>query len=306
MPSFRALVEGGLAPCGLVTAPPRRAGRGRKELENELVTIAEAAGIPVLRPERADDPSFLKEFAAWHPELGVVVAYGQILRRELLEIAREGFINVHGSLLPRWRGASPVQAAILAGDEVSGVSVQRVVEALDAGAVLAERSVALSPRERADELFTRLSELGAACLHDFLTAVGDGPLPAGEDQDEDRVTICRKIRRLEGEVDWKQSSQQIDRLVRAMYGWPWAQAWLPGGQAVRILAGEAVPGEGASAAAPGTVLSIEGGVHVACGQGVFRIDQLQRTGKAALSAQEFLRGTAIEVGAPFAPPPPVT
>lgn len=306
VPSFRTLVEGGLAPLGLVTAPPRRAGRGRKELENELVTIAEAAGIPVLRPERADDPDFLAAFAKWNVELGVVVAYGQILRRGLLDTPPAGFINLHGSLLPRWRGASPVQAAILAGDTESGVSIQRVVEALDAGAVLAERKVALSATERGDELFTRLSQLGALALHEFLGGLQGSTLPDGKVQDESAVTICRKIRRLDGEMNWARSCEEIDRLVRAMYGWPWAQTYLPGGAPVRVLAGEPMPtcrvAAGDTNAPPGTVLATEGGLVIACGEGCFRIDRLQRTGKAALASDEFLRGTPIEIGAQLAPP----
>jgi methionyl-tRNA formyltransferase len=306
VPSFRSLVEGGLAPLGLVTAPARRAGRGRKEIENELVTIAEGAGIPVLRPERADDAGFLAAFAEWGAELGVVVAYGQILRRRLLDIPSEGFINLHGSLLPRWRGASPVQAAILAGDAVSGVSIQRVVEALDAGAVLSERSVALSPTERGDELFERLSRVGAQALLEFLSGLHGSSLAAGKEQDETAVTICRKIRRLNGEIDWSRSSEEIDRLVRAMYGWPWAQSCLPGGAAVRVLAGEPfseeVGAQSADPAPPGTVLATEGGLVVACGKGRYRIDRLQRTGKAALASDEFLRGTPIEIGARLAPP----
>lgn len=311
VPSFRSLVEGGLAPLGLVTAPPRRAGRGRKEVENELVTIADGAGIPVLRPERADDPEFLAAFASWEVELGVVVAYGQILRRNLLEIPRQGFINLHGSLLPRWRGASPVQAAILAGDTKSGVSIQRVVEALDAGAVLSEYAVALAPTERGDELFERLSQLGARALHEFLGGLHGNELPAGKEQDETAVTICRKIRRLDGEMDWSRSCDEIDRLVRAMYGWPWAQTCLPGGAPVRVLAGEPLPAQvgavgadnaqGGDNAQPGTVLANQGGLVIACGKGCYRIDRLQRTGKAALASDEFLRGTPIEVGARLAP-----
>ncbi len=306
MPSFRKLVEGGLAPLGLVTAPPRRAGRGRKEVENELVTIAESAGIPVFRPERADDPAFLAAFADWRVELGVVVAFGQILRPKLLAIPREGFINLHGSLLPRWRGASPVQAAILAGDTVSGVSIQRVVEALDAGAVLSERAVSLSPTERGDELFERLSLVGAQALLEFLGGLQGNSLPVGVEQDETAVTICRKIRRLDGEMDWARSCIEIDRLVRAMYGWPWAHTCLPGGAPVRVLAGEPLPDEpgqaNAATAAPGTVLATAGGLLVACGAGRYRIDRLQRTGKAALASDEFLRGTPIEIGARLAPP----
>lgn len=309
VPSFRTLVEGGLAPLGLVTAPPRRAGRGRKEVENELVTIAEAAGIPILRPDRADDPEFLRAFAKWEVELGVVVAYGQILRPELLAIPREGFINLHGSLLPRWRGASPVQAAILAGDTRSGVSVQRVVQALDAGAVLCERSVALSPTERGDELFARLSRVGAECLFEFLSGLQESPLPAGLIQDESAVTVCRKIRRQDGEIDWTESAESIDRLVRAMYGWPWAQTCLPGGAVVRVLAGEPITKAVELGTAhevdrsPGRVIATQGGLFIACGSGVYRIDRLQRTGKAALATDEFLRGMPIEVGAVLTPPP---
>lgn len=294
VPSFRRLVEGGLAPVGLVTAPARRAGRGRRELENELVTLAEAAGIPVLRPSRADDLEFLMAFRSWEPELGIVVAYGQILRRSLLDIPREGFINVHGSLLPRWRGASPVQAAILAGDAETGVSIQRVVEALDAGAVLAERRIPLDARERGDALFVKLAELGAECLADFVRDLGEGPLPAGEEQDEEAVTVCRKIRRQEGAVDWTRSAQEVDRLVRAMAGWPWAFSRLPGGQEVRILEG-VVRGEHGTAA-PGTIVALEPGIQVQCGQGTFQIDRLQRPGKAALASDEFLRGLPVEVG----------
>ncbi|MCH2100584.1 MAG: methionyl-tRNA formyltransferase [Planctomycetes bacterium] len=296
VPSFLSLVEGGLTPCGLVTPPPRRGGRGRKGVGNELVAIAEAYGVPVLRPERADSPEFLAAAASLRPDLGVVVAYGEILQKPLLDMPREGFINLHGSLLPRWRGASPVQAAILAGDEVSGVSVQRVVEALDAGAVLAEREVALSPVERGDELFVRLSEVGADCLVAFMHSVGEGPLPAGQEQDEDHVTHCRKIFRSEGIVDWASSAVEIDRLVRAMYGWPWAQAILPSGVHVRLLEGQPA-GNFSTEAAHGTVVDTMGGLFVAAGEGVYRIDRLQRTGKAALASDEFLRGTPVEVGA---------
>jgi len=227
------------------------------------------------------------------------------LRRELLAIPSQGFINLHGSLLPRWRGASPVQAAILAGDSVSGVSVQRVVEALDAGAVLSERSVALAQTERGDELFTRLSRVGAECLFDFLTGLQGSPLPLGLEQDESAVTVCRKIRRQDGEIVWTESAESIDRLVRAMYGWPWAQACLPSGAPVRVLAGEPLPaeagGQGGNSVQPGTVLAIEGGLVVGCGGGSYRIDRLQRTGKAALASDEFLRGTPIEIGAILAP-----
>jgi len=307
--SFGALLNGSHKPVALVTAPSRRAGRGRKEVVNPLAVAAEQAGVPVLRPSRARDGEFLQQLRELKPDIGVVVSYGQILSDELLAIPTFGCINVHGSLLPRWRGASPVQAAILAGDDESGVCVQRMVAALDAGAVLASRSVVLSPDERAFELFDRLKRLGAELLTDFLDQVGEGPLPAGEVQDESAVTICKRIRPQEGRISWQQSSEQVDRLVRAMAGWPWAQAQLPNGDVVRILRGEAsayrpeldpaAEGESARPLADGGVgqiLRLEGGIFVRCGDGVFRIDELQRSGKAALASADFLRGCALKVG----------
>lgn len=293
--SFGALLNSPHKPVALVTAPPRRAGRGRKEVVNPMVVAAEAAAVPVLRPSSARADEFLQQLRDLKPDLGVVVSYGQILSDELLAIPTHGCINVHGSLLPRWRGASPVQAAILAGDAESGVCVQKMVAALDAGDVLASRSLVLSPDERAFELFDRLKRLGAELLVDFLNDVGDGPLPAGEVQDESAVTFCKRIRPQQGRISWQQSSQQVDRVVRAMAGWPWAQAQLPNGDTVRILRGEASAYQH-EAGPVGEVLRTEGGIFVRCGEGVFRIDELQRSGKAALPSAEFLRGFALKVG----------
>ncbi len=298
---FQLLLERGTAPVVLVTAPPRRAGRGRKVAENPLVRLAEAAGIPQLRPSSAKDAAFRRELQAFEPDLGLVVSYGQILVQSLLDLPQQGCINLHGSLLPRWRGASPVQAAILAGDEVSGVCLQRMVLELDAGAVLAEKRLPLSARVRADELFGQLAECGAELLTDFLQKVGDGPLPAGKEQDESEVTFCRKLRRQDGCVDWNQTAAQIDRQVRAYAGWPWAQAQLPGGGEVRLLDGLALAESSSTLGsehcqAPGTVLCQDRGIVVACAEGVYRIDQLQRPGKAALSSADFLHGFSLKVG----------
>ncbi len=295
--SFGALLDSPHKPVALVTAPARRAGRGRKEALNPLAVAAAAADVPVLRPASARADDFLAELAEFKPDLGVVVSYGQILSDDLLAIPRYGCINVHGSLLPRWRGASPVQAAILAGDRESGVCVQKIVAKLDAGAVLASRGIALSPDERALELFERLKQLGAKLLLEFLEEVGDGPLPEGQVQDENAVTICKRIRPSDGRISWQQTSVQVDRLVRAMAGWPWAQTQLPNGDMVRILRGEAssFTPDGNSFQV-GQVVRLNGGIFVHCDGGVFRIDELQRAGKAALPAAEFLRGCALKVG----------
>jgi len=297
VPSFHKLLEGGLAPLGVVTAPPRRAGRGRKEVDNPVASAARDAGIPVLQPKSARDPEFLDQLRAWQPELGLVVSYGQILSEALLEIPTHGCINVHGSLLPRWRGASPVQAALLAGDERTGVCIQRVVRALDAGEVLAHRELAIAPTERGPELFERLSLAGAQLLEDFLRGLPSAGLPSGDAQDESQVTHCKKVRREDGAIAWSSPAVQIDRLVRAMYGWPWAYTSTQKGDELRVLAGEDQPQqvEGPSEL-PGKIISVQGGIHVQCGAGRFRVDRLQRPGKAALSAAEFLRGYTLEVG----------
>ncbi len=294
--SFAALCQRRERPVALVTAPARRAGRGRKQAENPLVGLAEEAGVPVLRPRSARDPDFLREFAALQPDLGVVVSYGQILTQEFLDIPRFGCVNVHGSLLPRWRGASPVQAALLAGDQQTGVCLQKVVRELDAGAVLAERPMLIGARTSAVELAPRLAELGAHLLADCLDEYGDGPLPAGREQDEGRVTVCRKVKREHARVDWSQSAEQLDRVVRAMAGWPVAHAESPDGAELRLHEAQVSGSFLQSAPDPGTILEADARLVVACGDGALELTRLQRPGKAPLEVAEFLRGSSLRAG----------
>lgn len=303
--AFDKLLARSERPVGLVTAPDRRVGRGRKEAANPLAVAARRERIPLLQPEKASEPGFLREFAALRPDLGVVVSYGQILREEFLTTPREGCINLHASLLPRWRGASPIQAAILAGDRLTGVCLQRVVAELDAGAVLARRETPIGPRETAPELFARLATLGAELLSDFLDDLGDGPLPAGDQQDPEAVTVCRKIRKQQAQVDWEQPAVEVDRLVRAMAGWPVAETALPEGGPLKILAGTPLEEEEAGRDAPaGAVLEAGPRLVVRCGRGCFRIERLQRPGKAPLDAAEFLRGAAWAPGMRLGGGPP--
>jgi methionyl-tRNA formyltransferase len=296
-PAFAALLARDEPPIALVTASARRAGRGRKDLANPLREMAEAQGLTVFQPENVRDPKFMDSFAALEADLGIVVSYGQILDWKVLVAPRFGCINVHGSLLPRWRGASPVQAALLAGDEETGVCIQQMVEALDAGPVLAERRLILSPDERADELFEKLSLQSAELLVEFLNQVGDGPLPDGAAQDPRLVTSCKKIKAADSQLDWNWDSQTIDRHVRAMAGWPSAKTSLPDGTNMKVHRGE--PSSLKASGEPGEVASLEGGLFICCGQGTFRVDSLQREGKAVMSAQEFLRGADLKIGSQF-------
>lgn len=294
--SFAAVIEAGLEVVGLVTAPPRLAGRGRKEAPNPLVDLAVAKGIPVLRPESARDTDFQAEFQKWNTDLGVVVSYGQLLDRSMLALPRLGCVNLHGSLLPRWRGASPIQAAILAGDPETGVSLQKMVLALDAGAVVAEAKVALHGKEEAPALTQRLADLGAEFLVKTLKAFdGVKSLPKGEEQKEAQVTMCKKIRKADGVLDWAEAATVVERRVRAMSGWPSGQTALPDGAGLRVHSGEVALMEEPSLA-PGTVLSLENGITVACGEGAYRIVSLQREGRARMEAKAFLQGARLEVG----------
>jgi methionyl-tRNA formyltransferase len=294
--SFAAVLAAELEVVGLVTAPVRTAGRGRKEARNPLVEMAEAAGIPVLRPESARAEDFRAAFKEWDVDLGVVVSFGQLLDEKTLGLPRLGCVNLHGSLLPRWRGASPVQAAILAGDTETGLSLQKMVLALDAGDVLAETALPLDGTEDAPTLTGTLAQHGADFLvHELSAIASSGVLPEGKPQNADLVTTCRKVTKADGVLDWTQPAVQIGRRVRAMAGWPSGQAKFPDGSGLRVHAGTALP-DATTGSDPGTILSLAGGITVACGVGAYRIDALQRDGKARMSATDFLRGARLEEG----------
>lgn len=279
-----------------MTAPPARAGRGRAPSMNPLAAEAARRSIPVLQPESARDPGFLAQVAALRPDLALVVSYGQILPPAFLTIPRLGCVNLHGSLLPRWRGASPVQAAILAGDADTGVCLQRVVEELDAGAVLAQCATRIAEGENAPELSARLATLGAALLREFLDALpaDAAALPPGEAQDPARVTRCRKIRKESAALDWSRPAEELDRAVRALAGWPVARTTLPDGGVLLVHRARPAPARGA--AAPGTLLEIGAEITVACGTGALAILEAQREGRARQPAAEFARGARLRTG----------
>jgi len=250
----------------------------------------------VLRPESARDHTFQVEFHKWNADLGVVVSYGQLLDQAMLSLPHLGCVNLHGSLLPRWRGASPIQAAILAGDSETGVSLQKMVLALDAGAVLSEAAIALCGKEEAPELTEKLAVTGAKFLVKTLRQFdADQALPKGREQQESLVTYCKKIRKVDGVLDWSQSAEEVERRVRAMAGWPCGQTWLPDGLGLRVHKGEVVLGS-QPAAEPGTILSVDGGLTVSCKESAYRILSLQREGKARMEATAFLQGARLEVG----------
>jgi len=257
-----------------------------------VADLARAADIDCLQPESVRDPEFLERLRAVEADVFLVVSYGELLRQEFLDIPRIVNLNVHPSLLPRWRGASPIQAAIRAGDEETGVSIQKVVLALDAGDVLVARRAPILPGETAGELAGRLAELSGELVVEALQSLADGKAEYTA-QDPERVTTCKRIKKEDGLIDWKQDAVEIDRQVRALNPWPGAFTFVAG-KKLAVWAAQLLPLE--ETGEPGTVLAAKERLTVACGQGALELTRVQVAGKRPLPAGDFLRGTRLEVG----------
>jgi methionyl-tRNA formyltransferase len=296
-PVLARLIERGAAPGLVVTTPDRREGRGRKLAPSPLAELAARERIPVLRAESVREDAARAALAGFAPDVVLVASWGELLRGDFLALPRLAVLNVHPSLLPRHRGATPVQAALSAGDPTTGVSIQRVVLALDAGDVLVQHATPIGPEETAGELTQRLALLGGDAAAEAL-----GLLAAGRavfrPQDPALVTVCRKLTKESGRIDWTRPADELARLVRAMNPWPGAATALPGGGALRVLRARALAAEpDVPPGPPGSVREAGKRLRVACGQGELELVELQQAGKRALAAAEFLRGTPLAVGA---------
>jgi methionyl-tRNA formyltransferase len=283
------------------TQPDRPAGRGQSMQMSSVKRRALELGLTVHQPASFKSPEALKLLKAAQLDALVVVAYGLILPVAALDIPRWGCINIHASLLPRWRGAAPIQRALLAGDCETGVTIMRMEAGLDTGPMLASRMERIGLRDNAKTLHDRLAKLGAELIDETLLAVARGaatPVP----QPAAGVTYAEKINKAEARIQWQQTAGQVSRQVRAFNPWPIAETRL-NGQQLRVWDAEAVDSHFARACAdapPGTVLAAtQEGIDVACGTGILRILKLQLPGRSALSAQEFLRGQRLN-GARFA------
>jgi methionyl-tRNA formyltransferase len=284
---------------GVFTQPDRPAGRHGHPQPSAVRVAAEALAIPVATPDKAGSAEALATLRAWAPELAVVCAYGQLLSQPVLDVPRLGAYNLHFSLLPRWRGASPVQAALLAGDGTTGVSLQRMVLALDAGAIVAETApLPILPRDTAATLAERLAEAAAELVRANLVPLLAGDLPL-RDQDPAGVTLCRTLRKEQGAVDWAtESAVQIERKRRAFTPWPGCYTFL-GRRRLALIELE-VAASPAEREPPGTLLS--GGL-VACREGFVRLIEVKPEGKAAMPFAAFLRGTPAATGQRLSPTP---
>jgi methionyl-tRNA formyltransferase len=263
---------------------PKPAGRGMAETRCPVHQEALDLGLPVRTPARLKrDATAWAEFAALDLDVAVVAAYGLILPPAMLAAPRRGCLNIHASLLPRWRGASPIQAAILAGDAASGITIMRMDEGLDTGPMLLAEKVALSPRETGATLHDRLAPIGARLI---LHALDEAP-PAHPQPDG--ATHCGKLSRADGRLDWTQPAAQLDRQVRAFHPWPGTFGLLDQAP-LKVLEAEPAEGHGP----PGTVL--DAALRVACGQGALRLLRVQAPGRRAMDAADFLRGHALAPG----------
>ena len=295
VPVLRALLDSQHEVAALVTPPDRPRGRGRSIVASPLVEMAQACGVPVLQPKTTKDDAFVAALQRLEPDVLSVASYGELLRTNVLELAPHGALNVHGSLLPRWRGASPVQAAILAGDAETGVSIQRMVLALDAGDVLLEKRVPIGAQETAGELTERLAQLGGQALVEALDLLDSGQAQF-HPQDEAQITLCRKIQKDAGRLDFTRPASELARLVRAMNPWPGAFAFLPDGRRLVVLRASAHPHTADHAAATHGSLLPGKALLVACGDGVLELETVKPQGKSSMDGSAFLRGSRFPEG----------
>jgi methionyl-tRNA formyltransferase len=289
VPILEALVDSIHRVVVVYAQPPRPAGRGQAPRPVPAAARAAALGIAVETPTSLKAGEAQARFAALELDVAVVAAYGLILPPPILDAPRLGCINVHASLLPRWRGAAPIQRAILAGDAETGITIMQMDAGLDSGPMLTSERLAIAADDSGRTLHDKLSQLGARMIVPALEGWAAGLL-RGRPQPEAGIVYARKLSREEGRLNWRRSSHDLERQVRAFD--PWPGAWfVHDGRSIKVLAALAV--QGREGAAPGTVLS---GATIACGQGALCLERLQRPGKAPMGAAEFLRGYALPVG----------
>jgi methionyl-tRNA formyltransferase len=289
VPSLAALIEAGHEIVCVYSQPPAPRGRGQQLTPSPVHAFAEKHGLTVRTPVSMKAPEEIAAFAALGLDAAVVVAFGQILLREVLEAPRLGCFNLHASLLPRWRGAAPIQRAIMAGDPVTGVQVMRMSEGLDEGAILLSESVRIGPLDTSGTMHERLAAVGARLLPQALAQIEAGTAVETPQADEG-MTYARKIKPAEARIDWTRPAAEVDRQIRGLS--PFPGAWTMAGEVrVKALLSRVEDGEGD----PGDVL--DDALLIACGLGAVRLLRAQREGKAAQDAADFVRGFPLTPGA---------
>ena len=301
VPTLLALLRSPHQLVGVLTQPDRPRGRGQRLAPSAVKAAVADVAVPIAQPAALRSAEDRAPLAGWRPDVLVVVAYGLILPRAVLDVPRLGCVNVHASLLPRWRGAAPVERALLAGDETTGVTIMLMDEGLDTGPILLQRAVAIDPHDTGASLRSRLAGLGAPLLLEALQGLADGSLHP-RPQPAEGVTYARKLEKREAPIDWTRPATEIERQVRGLQPWPVAETVRCDsrtGEPDRLLvhAARVVPGEGSKAAAPPGVIvetdgrTEEGYIRVQCGAGLLDLLTLQRPGGQRLPAGLFARGS---------------
>lgn len=292
LPSLRAVIAAGHEIVGVFTQPDRPAGRGRALLPPPVKALALKHGLPVFQPKRISRPEHVESLRALQPDVGVIAAYGQILKQPVLDVPPLGILNVHASLLPRWRGAAPVTAAILAGDAESGATIMKVELALDAGPMLAAVRVPIAASDTTGTLTSRIADAGAALLIDVLPRWAEGEIEATP-QDNALATYAPQIEKSDGLIRWdRDSATQIERQVRAYNPWPIAHGLLDG-KPLRILEARV---SATASGAPGTIALVDGNIIVAAAGGGLLLERMQPPGGKAMVARDYLNGHREIIG----------
>ncbi len=300
VPSLEALLTGTDTVVAVISQPDRAAGRGRRIDPTPVKAAATCRGIPVMQPPTLREPAVRDALAALAPDLIVVAAYGNILPRSILDLPPHGCINVHASLLPRHRGAAPIQWAVLCGDTTTGITIMRMNESLDAGDVLLQRAIPIDPADTAATLGTRLAVLGADLLTEAVAGLKAGAV-VERPQDPRQATLAPRIRKEMGRIDWAEHTADIERKIRAFQPWPTAHTTLEG-RLLRCLRAHLGSSNAPRGVRPGTVIATgAAGIVVATGTGTLVLELLQREGRKVLTAAEFLRGHVVPPGTLLGP-----
>ena len=300
VPTLERLIASPHQVVAVVSQPDRPRGRGQRVQPTPTKAVAAAAGIPVLQPTRLKDPELAADLRAFAPELGVVAAYGRLIPDALLTLPRLGMINVHGSILPFYRGAAPVHRAVLAGEAETGVTIMRVVTELDAGPTFAMRKHPIGPEATSADVEAALSLLGAELLIEVVDQLADGNARETP-QDHARATFAPKLNKDEGRIDWSRPAQTIHNQVRGLHPWPLAYAQLAS-RRVLVRRTRVLPPPATSAPAGAVVAAGPDGIDVACGNGtLLRILEIQAEGRRPMPARDFIAGHRLAAGTHFGP-----
>lgn len=292
---LEAIIKAGYEVAAVVTQPDKQKGRGKEVKMTPVKECALRHGIPVFQPVKIKEPEAVAELEKYQADLFVVAAFGQLLSEEILNMPEYGCINIHASLLPAYRGAAPIQWAVLNGEKESGVTIMQMDKGLDTGDMLLKRSVELSPKETGDSLHDKLMHLGAELIVEALPKLEKGEL-IPEKQKDELSSYAKKLTKAMGQIDWSKDAVSLERWIRGLNSWPSAYTFF-GGKTLKIWEAQVAEENGAQKAEPGQVVSVSReGFTVACGQGALQILSLQLEGKKRVLTREFLLGYQVEPG----------